>query len=353
MQVSEVTDFNLDGLAQDMTADKLREDLRKMHAQLVQAKNKTEALTLAAFEGASQAARLAPARPKVAVKAPAKTGVKTKSEVALYHLTDWQGAKLTTTYDTEVMIARVRRYLAKALDIVNIQRADHPVTKLVVVVTGDMIEGLFNFPTQPYEIDSTLFDQYVNVASLLVEVAEHGAANYETVEFVCEWGNHGRIGSKRAAVPKSDNADRMTYRLAQAMTQNLANVSWSISDEDVQRVEIGNYRALAIHGDEFGRNGFASPMTIVRMANYWRSGAYKPKGEFWPFRDVYLGHYHTHAEWPMANGEGRVFQTGSTESDNRYAMDSMASTATPSQRLHFIDPVKGRVTAQYQIYLES
>jgi hypothetical protein len=54
----------------------------------------------------------------------------------------------------------------------------------------------------------------------------------------------------------------------------------------------------------------------------------------------------------MANGQGAVYQTGSTESDNRYAGVMLAASATPSQRLHFIDPEKGRVTAAYKIWLD-
>jgi hypothetical protein len=268
-------------------------------------------------------------------------------------LTDWQGAKHTVSYDTEVMRRRVRAFLRNSMGLVEIQREHHPVNEAVVLVGGDMIEGLFNFPTQPYEIDATLFEQFVNVASLLDECARFYAARFATVRFVCEWGNHGRLGSKRAAVPKSDNADRMTYRLAQSMAKDLPNVSWDISDEDIQRFEVGNYRALLIHGDEAGRNGFASPSTLVRHVTSWKAGGYTVGGERWDFRDAYMGHYHTHAQWPLADGEGNLFQTGSTESDNRYARDNLAVTATPSQRLHFVDPRKGRVTAQYQVWVED
>ena len=55
----------------------------------------------------------------------------------------------------------------------------------------------------------------------------------------------------------------------------------------------------------------------------------------------------------MANGEGNVYMTGSTESENRYAGVMLAASAIPSQRLHFIDLERGRTTAQYQIWLES
>lgn len=38
---------------------------------------------------------------------------------------------------------------------------------------------------------------------------------------------------------------------------------------------------------------------------------------------------------------------------NRYARDTMASSAIPSQRLHFIDPDAGHVTASYKVWLEA
>jgi hypothetical protein len=242
----------------------------------------------------------------------------------------------------------VLRITDKAVSITATQRADHPVKNCVIAFGGDMVEGLFNFPSQAFEIDSTLFEQYVNVSRLCVDVVRVALANYEQVTVVAEWGNHGRIGSKRDNVPRSDNFDRMCYELARQLLAGEKRLTWGPSPDDVQRIEIGNYRAVLLHGDEVGRNGFASPGAIVQHMNRWRSGAYP-----WEFRDVYIGHYHTHAEWSMANGIGAVYQTGSTESDNRYANIMLAASATPSQRLHFIDPVKGRVTASYKVWLDS
>jgi hypothetical protein len=248
------------------------------------------------------------------------------------------------------MRERVHRFVDKAEKITNLQRASHPVKECHILLGGDMIEGLFNFPTQPFEIDATLFEQFVTVSNLLVEVTVRAAGIYEKVTVVAEWGNHGRLGSKRAAVPRSDNADRMTYELARQVVlgSKIKNVTWQDCPEDIQRVEIGNYRALLIHGDEIGRNGYASPTTIVNHVNRWRSGSYG-----WHFRDTYIGHYHTHYQMSLADGAGAVYGTGSTESDNRYASVGLASSGVPSQRLHFIDPEEGRVTAQYQVWLDK
>jgi hypothetical protein len=323
----------------------LRKALRNTQKQLLSAKDRTEHLIEVTRQAALDAMLSMGRIP--AVPEPAKDKRK-GDEVALWHMTDWQGAKKTVSYDSEVMRERVLRFTEKAVSITKTQRADHPVKDCVIAFGGDMVEGLFNFPSQAFEIDSTIFEQYVNVSRLCVDVVRVALANYEKVTVVAEWGNHGRIGSKRDNVPRSDNFDRMCYELARQLLAGEKRLTWGPSPDDVQRIEIGNYRALLLHGDEVGRNGFASPGAIVQHMNRWRSGAYP-----WEFRDVYIGHYHTHAEWSMANGIGAVYQTGSTESDNRYANISLAASATPSQRLHFIDPEKGRVTASYKVWLDS
>lgn len=323
----------------------LRKALIRTQKQLKDAKQRTEELVEATIQAAFDATLSMGAIKEVV--APVIDKRKVKSEVALWHLTDWQGSKKTTTYNSQIMRKRVMEFVTKAKRITEIQRADHPVKDVVIMFGGDMVEGLFNYPAQLHEIDATLFEQYVTVSRLIVDTVREALAIYEKVLVVAEWGNHGRIGSKRADVPRSDNVDRMCYELARQLLNGEKRLTWADCPEDVQRVEIGNYRALLIHGDEVGRNGFASPTAIVQHANRWRSGAYP-----WEFRDVYIGHYHTHACWPMANGLGSVYQTGSTESDNRYARDLLAASAIPSQRLHFIDPIKGRVTAEYKVWLD-
>jgi hypothetical protein len=293
---------------------------------------------------------LGPIPPVDYVKPPRGKG---KPEVALLHLTDFQGFKVTTTYNSAVMRKRGLGAIRKAIRLTEIQRHDHPVDDLAILFGGDMVEGLFNFPQQPFELeDPDLHAQWTGVSRLLVDIVRVALANYRRVNVFAEWGNHGRMGSTRAVIPSKSNIDRFCYTFARELLGAEKRLAWEDSPEDIQRVVIGNYRALLMHGDEVGRNGFASPMTIVRHADRWRSGAYRVEGRPWEFRDVYLGHYHTHAEWPMANGEGAVFQTGSIESDNRYARDLLASSAIPTQRLHFIDPQRGRVTSQHKVFLD-
>jgi hypothetical protein len=346
-----VPDHDLSEFDELTEAEELKLALRNATEALSKAKRRNEALVAATIQGSRDAmAALGPIpavpKPKLDIR-----GVpSTKEEVAFWHLTDWQGSKVTTSYNTEVMKERIRKYCTKAQNLTGIQRSHHPVRKCLIYFGGDMGEGLFQFPQQPFEIDLTLFQQYAQIARLEVEVVRYALATYEEVEVVSEWGNHGRIGSKRATVPLADNFDRMTYELARALIQDSPNadrVKWVDSEEDIQHIEIGNYRALGIHGDEVGRNGFASRSTVVRRCNDWMAGAHD-----WTFKDVYVGHYHFHGEDPLSNGWGSVYWTGSPESDSRYASDKIGAGSRPSQRLHFIDPEKGRVTVPYRVWLD-
>lgn len=322
----------------------LRKALNNAQKQLSKAKIRNDELVIATHRGAYEAMlALGKVQP---VAAPKKDARKTSAEVALVHSTDWQGAKVTTSYNSEVMRTRVLQFADKIVHLTELQRAHHPVRECVVMFGGDMVEGLFNYPAQLWQIDASLFGQFTNVSRLCVDFVRVMLANFEKVTVVAEWGNHGRIGGKRAEVPKNDNVDRMVYEMSRQILANEKRLTWEDCPEDIQEVEVGNYRALLMHGDELGRSGFASPAAWIAGANRWKAGAHD-----YDFHDIYLGHYHRHAQEPIQKNFN-LYWTGSTESDNRYARDSMAASGMPSQRLHFVDPVKGRVTAQYQVWLD-
>lgn len=332
-------------------AEELRRALGHSQLALRKAKARNEQLVAATLQGAREAFLALGPLPEVPAPKLFVAGKSQKEEVALWHLTDWQGTKVTTTYNSDIMRERVLHYCDTAEKLTRMQRAHHPVKRCVIMFGGDMAEGLFQFPQQPYEIDGTLFQQYAQAARLEVEVVRRALAIYEEVEVIAEWGNHGRVGNKRATVPLSDNFDRMGYEFARTLIAESADaprVKWEDCPEDIQHVEIGNYRALLIHGDEVGRNGFASRNTLVNHVGRWQSGAHD-----WEFRDCFLGHYHQHGEDSLPNGYGTCFWTGSPESDSRYASVSVAAGSRPSQRLHFVDPEKGRTTSQYRVWLDD
>lgn len=88
-------------------------------------------------------------------------------EVALLHLTDWQLGKHTESYDSGVCEQRVTTAVEKTMKVAEIQRADHPVRECVVMLGGDMLEGVSIFPGQPWEVDSSAYDQMFRCANLI------------------------------------------------------------------------------------------------------------------------------------------------------------------------------------------
>jgi hypothetical protein len=242
-------------------------------------------------------------------------------------------------------------YAEKIVRITKIQRRDHPVRKCVVPMLGDMVEGVDIFPGQQWLIDSTLYAQvFRTTPNILADFLRYLARFFEEVEVWAVDGNHGRIGRKGLFGPE-DNADKMVYRVTELLLQDEPRVTWNIADYSGERswykvLEIGNYSALLIHGDQI-RGAMGYPFYgLGKKVHSWGSGGL---GEDSGFKDVMLGHWHQLAMIPM--NFRKVWQNGSTESTNTFASEMLAAQSKPSQWLLFVEPEVGRVTASYGVDL--
>lgn len=272
-------------------------------------------------------------------------------EVAVALLSDLQTGKVTPDYNTEVCRERVMRYARKIVKIANVQRADHPVRKCVVPLLGDAVEGVDIFPGQQWLIDSTLYAQvFKSTPTIIADFLRYLLANFEEVEVFAVDGNHGRIARKGTFGPE-DNADKMVYRVTELMLRDEPRLTWNIADYAGERswykiMEIGNYKALLIHGDQI-KSAMGYPFYgLGKRVHSWASGGL-PSGE--TFNDVMLGHWHQLARIPM--NKRTVWQNGSTESTNTFAAEVLAAQSEPSQWLLFVAPDAGRVTASYGVDL--
>ena len=331
-------------LEDDIKTEQRVQDLEKtclrLQRQLASAKAKSADLIDAVERAATDAALIAgPVKP---VASP-KKDKRPHSETALLHLTDWQLGKETSSYSTQTCRERVEKVVQKTIRLAEIQRAAHPVDEIVVMLGGDMIENIQTFPGQPFEVDSTLFGMVFDAANLIESVLLTLLENFQTVRVYEVAGNHGRIGKKSDGVP--DNWDRILCRIARDRIKQ-DRLVWHEPSSWYEIVEVGEYRAMLVHGDQIKSFGGNTPaFGIIRKTTAWSSGVTEP------FQDAYLGHYHHVSQFQIANG-GRVFMTGSTESGSEYAREFVAAKGRPSQRLHFVDPHAGRVTAEYIIWLD-
>lgn len=330
-------------LSDDARVIELEDALRRAQRKLAKREDDREAVLHAIHQGAKDALLL------VGQASPVPRGERDRRkgpEVALVHATDWQVGKETPGFDSDVAEERVRKMAAKVNHIAEIQRTDHPVRECHVLLGGDMVEGVSIFPGQPFEIDSSTFEQAARAKHLietlvltLLEGFEIGVHVYQVS------GNHGRIGRKGDS-PREDNWDSITYAMAREALSNQERLTWHVPAPRAwySIVEIGNYRAMLVHGDQIKSWGGNFPgHGILKKANAWAAGAIPDR-----FRDIYIGHMHQPMELQMAHG-GMVYMTPSLESNSPYAQEFVGAHGLPGQRLHFIDPKRGRVTPRYSL----
>lgn len=323
------------------TIDRLTRELNRTR---VRREEQVEAIYRAALDGIRglNLPKVPPPR-----KDPRRKG----AETAVAVLSDWQLAKVTPSYDSQTCAERVATYGDKLLDLVEIQRADHPVKELRVWLLGDIVEGELIFPGQAHLIDASLYRQVtVDGPRILAGFLRRMAAHFERVHVTAVIGNHGALGgrSRRDYDPES-NADRMLYRICQQICADVDNVTWSIPDGGRERNwyaldRIGDTGFLLFHGDQIrGHSGFPW-YGFGKKVQGWRNGAIPE-----PFDEAVCGHWHQPTTFVLNRVRVRV--NGSTESDNTYAQEQLAAVGRPSQWLIFVHPKRG-VTAEYVVWLD-
>ena len=324
--------------------EELQKTCTRLQRQLAAAKHGSEEFVDAVFRAARDAALVVGAAKPIPV--PAKGRRRKRPEAGLLHFTDWQLGKESEDYSSDICEARVGRAVEIACKLARIQREDHPVPDCHVMLGGDLVENVATFPLQAFEVDSTIFEQVFRAAALVERSVLTLLGEFTSVEVWEVAGNHGRVGRK-GDYPRNDNFDRIVGRIARERLADQPRLTWHIPESWYEIVSVGNYRALLVHGDQIRSFGGNVPhYGISKAANAWASGVVEP------FHDLYLGHMHQVLVTTMAGG-GRAFMTGSTESGSEYAREFMRAKGSPSQRMHFIDPERGRVTAEYVLWLDD
>lgn len=283
---------------------------------------------------------------------PKPEGDKRKSgeEVAVAVLADWQLAKVTPDYNSLVCEERIKKYAEKVIHLTEIQRQDHPVKHLHIWCLGDIVEGELIFPGQSFLIDGGLYRQItVDGPRIMKNFITTMLENFETITFVGVIGNHGAIGGRaRRDHDPETNADRMLYRIMQLIFEKEKRIKFVIPDGHGERNwyaidKIGNYKSLLIHGDQFG--SLSTFYSFQKKVYGWKVGAIQED-----FTDVYCGHFHTPTKMTFNTVQMRI--SGSPESTNTYAMESLAAIGRPSQPLMYVHPDRGIVTAEYICWLD-
>lgn len=335
-------------VAETGPGEDLKAALRKALRDLDSAKNHKSELVEAVYQAARDGVS---ALTIPAVPAPKADRRKGDAEIAVVVLSDWQLAKITPTYNSEVCEERIERLADKVEKLVGIQRADHPVREIYCLLLGDLVEGELIFPGQSHLIDASLYRQVmVDGPRILSNFLRRMAASFETVHVVGVIGNHGALGGRaRRDYHPETNADAMLMEVTRLITASEKRIRWAPNMTPGERhwyavAQIGSKRWFMFHGDQV-KGGFGG------IAWYGFQKKLLGYRQMYGFDYALSGHFHTPVS-AFYTGGLRHWGNGSTESDNTYAAEQLAASGEPSQWLLFQHPDKG-VTAEYLVRLEE
>jgi hypothetical protein len=273
---------------------------------------------------------------------------KSRREVAVLHLSDWQIGSLTENFDSSIARDRIHdQLLPKIHQIVEARRESAAVNEIVILVGGDMVDGSSMRANQPWEVDSTALEQALYACpGLIAETCSSMAALFPKVRVFSVRGNHGRIGpTKGNADPKSVNWDTVASEVARTQLGKLVDgerMSWTTEVEGFfQVIDIGSTGLLLIHGDQFrGSGGFAGiPVySIVKKMARWADSL----PHSWSV--MMMGHYHNPTS--LTIGSRLCYINGALKSGGEWELEELAMSTRPAQRLQFWDEDRGPIVDQ-------
>lgn len=355
--MSGLTDFE-DEVANVQSEAELRDALRTALRALDDSKRSKQELVDAVYRAARDAASAfdVPDVPK-----PAADRRRSNPLTAISTIGDWQFAKVTPSYSSDVAEQRITVYADELLkDVAEIRRTG-PVRDLRIWALGDIVEGELIFPGQAHQIDASLYEQVFRAGAVMRDFIRRMAGSFDRVDVVGIIGNHGALGgrSRRDYNPET-NADRFLYRhvaevLEAKSPKSLASftIPQGFGESSWYHVDrVGNYGSLLFHGYNLrGHAGFPW-YGLGKKVGGWALGAIEEfriadEGDL----DVDFGHFHQPTRVTLNRVTARC--VGSPESHNTFAQEQLAAVGRPSQGLRFVDPVAGRVTWERTIWLDE
>lgn len=353
----------------------LRKTIQRLSKRLDKEKNRTEALAEAVSEAmrdAIAALDLSPLDLEEVEDAPAHLAdFEDGEEVAVLLVSDQQRGKETPSYSSEVCDERMGRLAEKVRRITDLHRgAGRPVRGVHRWLLGDVVEGEEIFPGQAHRIDASLYRQIVDGAGMVARLDRALLEDFDWLHSEEVDGNHGRLGRPGQYHPES-NADLLLYAMLREIHRNTdaderityGQIGWEGERNWYRMVDVGRFRAMLFHGDQIrGGYGGIPWYGFSKAILSWAAGAIEgaDRGEelerleanpgAMPYFDAAVcGHWHQAARLPF--NQRFLYVNGSTESYNTWAQENLKMQSYPSQTLLFVDPRRGRVTAEYVIDL--
>ncbi|MBW1779267.1 MAG: hypothetical protein JRL30_00820 [Deltaproteobacteria bacterium] len=235
-------------------------------------------------------------------------------------------------------------WVDKKLRILEVQRADHPVNKLVIWGLGDYVEGEDIFPGQAWHLDMDGFDQVAwgtaVTAKAIYRLYIEGEFN-EGIDLIAVPGNHGRLGKR--GVIKANLDDFFILGLAQAFCR-VEGVRIHHCHPGFAAVQIQEKWGFVIsHGDET-RGWMGLPYYGLQRDGLKALGIFR-----FPIHFHLRAHHHQTAGISIGPDQ-TLMVNGSWPGPTNFSVQVLKAAMTPSQTVWFMHHEQG-LTAEYKIRL--
>ena len=316
---------------------KLEKEVKRL-SRLLHEREDIESLVLRRVDESMKSFRWTP--PKL----PRKDRSKKHEETCVVHLSDTQIGKLTHSYDSYTAKERINKFADTIAKLVTNRRTGAKVENVVLMIGGDIVEGETIFSTQPWVVDSDLWDQAIKVAPKIIsDLILKLAGVFRSVHVTSVPGNHGRPAPKNSSASPRTNFDMIATQITHLMVVNAckdSRITWDIEHDNFYSITpVLGHNLLLIHGDQISGGGGIGgyPLTgLARKIAGW-SGSIPEDWEY-----IFLGHFHR----PMSGviQDKMFFGNGTTESDNEFALEVIGESGRPCQRVVFVNKEHGVVS---------
>lgn len=286
---------------------------------------------------------------------------------AVIHISDWQmGQKVqmvdtgTNVYDWEIMQERQQRWLTGVVGNLRNMQTAYNIEEIVLVYTGDMIEGHNVFKGQAYQLDRDAGAALLQGAILWAQLELGLREELPGILFRrrCVKGNHGKPDGKHGgAIPSTTNFDVLFYQFLADRASNVITDSKFVT-YDRLTFETSGWPILITHGDEI-RGQLGIPFYGIRTAWHKHSSELQAESRMRHFPDDeptefrYWAFGHIHQTSVVTYGDGAAISGGDAVGANNMTGKLRNPYSMPQQSVYYFSRQRGLDEIAYIHLIEN
>jgi len=262
-------------------------------------------------------------------------------EIAILHASDGHADKITQSYNKDIYKDRMGKMFEAAMTIVNLHRNIYPIRKLVILNTGDNIQG--ENPHQGSkagEISMGVRDQVEKLAApMWNDVIGSFGQNFAEVEFHGVPGNHGY--DQLSA--ETSRYDLVLYDVLNAGIGKHKGIQINVHEDWYALVRLWDFLFFLFHGDGIPCQQGVPFFALDKKLKSWYM-------QFGPFNYACGGHFHKRHNDEISS-KLEYLMAASLTSDDAWVQKKLGISSNPSQNMYGLHPEQG-ITWRYALQVD-